>query len=420
MNLSIKHIERIWLDVPFREVPARNMIRELPHWTLSELCHVTLENGVTGIGETMPYYTWGEVTDESVKRAMGKVATEIMWDDALGAGLQMALFDAVAKSNEIPIHHLLGEQVRQDAPVSWWSIEMCLEDWLLECREALAQGYVSYKYKARPWFDLVDQVRTVTKEMPPHFEIDLDFNTMCCDSAHGVRVLKELERFHQIKIFESPIPQGDVAGNKYLRSQTHVPIAMHVGNPPLTTALQEDVCDGFVICAGASAILHQARCISEANKVFWLQLVGTGITAAWSTHFAAVSSHVRWPAVTCDNLYQHRVVQNAPVVTNGLVPVPQAPGLGVEIDPDAVERFRIEPVKKPYPHPDLLIRVSWPSGAEDFYAHGLQYWDDFTAARKPVFSPGVHMEIVPDDGTDHWRTLYNEALKKPNWEPRDN
>ena len=58
MNLTVKDIERIWLDVPFRPVPQRNMIRELPHWTIFELCKVTLECGVIGVGETMQFYTW--------------------------------------------------------------------------------------------------------------------------------------------------------------------------------------------------------------------------------------------------------------------------------------------------------------------------------------------------------------------------
>lgn len=46
MDLTVKHVERIPVNVPFREVPARNMIRELPHWTLFEVCKVTLGCGV--------------------------------------------------------------------------------------------------------------------------------------------------------------------------------------------------------------------------------------------------------------------------------------------------------------------------------------------------------------------------------------
>jgi len=420
MNLTVKDIQRTWIDLPFREVARRNMIRELPHWTIIELCQVTLECGVTGVGETMPFYTWGEVTDEAVQRTLGKTASGMMWDDTLGSGLQMALFDAVAKANDVPIHHLLGNQVRNDAAISWWSIEMSQEDWLSECHNALSHGYTSYKYKARPWTDLGAQVAAVSDEMPAHFEIDLDFNTMCCDSAHAVRVLRQLERFERVKIFESPIPQGDVAGNKYLRSQTCVPIAMHVGNPPLTTALHEDVCDGFVVNGGATQLLHEARNIAQANKVFWYQLVGSGLTAVWSLHFAAVSTHARWPAVCCHNLYEHALLKEPLQVLGGLANIPTSPGMGYEVDWDVVERCRIEPIAKPYPYPDLLIRVSWPSGAEDFYAHGLQYWDDFHSGRRPVFVPGVNMEVIPNDSSDSWRKQYELACQKPNWVMKDN
>ena len=420
MNLTIQNIERIWLDVPYREVPRRNMIRELPHWTIVELCKVTLANGVVGIGETMPFYTWEEVTDEDVQRAQGRVASEIMWDDSLGAGLQMALFDAVAKSLDVPIHNLLGRQVRQDAAVSWWSIDLPPEDWLQEIQAAIAQGYTSYKFKARPWFALDEQLRVVTAEVPDHFEIDLDFNTMLNDSAHAVRVLREIEKYHHVKIYESPIPQGDVNGNKYLRAQTNVPIAMHVGNPPLMTALAEDVCDGFVVNGGATQILREAHIIAEANKVFWSQLTGTGITATWSLHFAAVCSHARWPAVNCHNLYEHQLIETPLQVHGGLAAIPQGPGLGVGIDWDAIERFRIEPIAKPYPYPNLLMKLTWPSGEVDYYTHGLQYWDDFIEGRRGVFSPGVRLDVIPDDGSTQWRAHFDAADKKPGWVMRPN
>lgn len=420
MNLTVKDIERIWVSVPFRPVAHRNMIRELPHWTIFEICKVTLACGVTGVGETMKYYSWCDTTDETVKRAMGKSASEIMWDDSLGAGLQMALFDAVAKSMEVPIHHLLGRQLRTEAGISWWSIDMPPEDWLLECKDALSQGYTSYKFKARPWFDLDEQLRTVTPEVPAYFDIDLDFNTMLNNSAHAVRLCRALEKYANVKIYESPIPQGDVAGNRYLRQQTNIPIAMHTGNPPLMTALQEDVCDGFVVCCGVSQALQESHVIALANKVFWLQMVGTGITTTWGFHLAAVCSHARWPAISCVNMYEHQLLKQPIRVHNGYAAVPDGPGLGVEIDWNAVEKYRIKPIPKPYPSPNLLMKLQWPSGAADYYAHGLQYWDDFIEGRKPVFAPGVRLDIVPDDGSAEWRKLYEETLKKPWWVSRPN
>jgi L-alanine-DL-glutamate epimerase-like enolase superfamily enzyme len=420
MNLTITDVQRTWVDVPYRPVPRRNMIRELPHWTVFELCRVTLGCGVQGVGETMVFYTWGATTDAAVRGTLGKRATEVMWDDSLGAGLQTALFDAVGRALGVPVYELLGRKVRDDAPVSWWSIDLPPEDWLEECRAALARGYTSYKFKARPWFDLDEQLRTVTAEVPPWFDIDLDFNTMLNNSAHAARVLREIEKYPNVKIYESPIPQGDVAGNKYLRSQTCVPIALHAGNPPLATALREDLCDGFVLSGGLSQLLHESHVIAEHGKVFWLQLVGTGLTAALALHVAAVCTHARWPAVSCNNLYEHELLTEPLRVHNGYARVPTGPGLGVEVDWDAVERCRIEPIAKPYPHPGLLLRLRWPTGAEDYYAHGLQYWHDFINGRRPVFTPGVRLDVVPDDGSPEWRRRYQEALQKPSYVMKPN
>ena len=206
LKLGVKKVDRTWISVPFREVPARNMIRELPHWTIFEICRVTLECGVVGFGETMMYYTWGRVSDEAVQKVMGRNAAESMWDDSLGSGLQMALFDAVAKANDVPVYRLLGHKHRDRPFISWWAIDMPAEDWVLECKDALAKGYTDFKTKARPWFDLDRQCRVLSKALPPHFKIDFDFNSMLLDSSRAGRYLSEMEKYAHVAIYETPIP----------------------------------------------------------------------------------------------------------------------------------------------------------------------------------------------------------------------
>ena len=93
-----------------KEVPWRNMVRELPHWRLAVLYKVTLDTGHKGVGETIPYYTNFETTDVDIERAMGRHPAEVMWDDTLGCGLQMACFDAAAKLSGVPIWALLGRR----------------------------------------------------------------------------------------------------------------------------------------------------------------------------------------------------------------------------------------------------------------------------------------------------------------------
>ena len=128
------------------------MVREIPHWTLFEICKVTLDSGVVGFGETMVYYTWGadRVSDEAKAKVVGKHPAENMWDDSLGAGLQIALFDAAAKILDAPLHQMLGRQIRDRCHISWWDIDLPADDWIAECKTAIEHGYTSFKTKGRP------------------------------------------------------------------------------------------------------------------------------------------------------------------------------------------------------------------------------------------------------------------------------
>ena len=97
-HFEVRDIRRTAVNLPFRETPARSMNKEIPHWVYKEIFEVTLGSGKTGIGETTLFYTFGATDDAAVAQAKGQNALEIMWDDDLGAGLQMALFDAAART----------------------------------------------------------------------------------------------------------------------------------------------------------------------------------------------------------------------------------------------------------------------------------------------------------------------------------
>ncbi|HUG80134.1 MAG TPA: mandelate racemase/muconate lactonizing enzyme family protein [Bryobacterales bacterium] len=413
LDTSIKKVDRTWVEVPFRPVPDRNMKRELYQWRYFEICRVTLACGVTGFGEAMVYYGGRPLEDATIARVLGKKAAELMWDDSLGNGLQQALFDAVGKVNDVPIYRLMGDKYRDRAFVSWWAIDMPGKDWVSECKDAVAAGYTDFKTKGRPWFDLDEQCRVLTATLPDHFKIDFDYNAMLLNAAKATPYCTALEKYHHIAIWESPIPQGDVEGNKLLRTKTKIPIAHHFGSPPIMTALREEVCDGFVIGGAAGRVMDNAIVAAAASKPFWLQLVGTGITATFALHLGAVLSHARWPAVNCHQLYTHQMITPGMEVANGTAAIPEGPGLGVQLDEEAVERFRVEPLKKnPYPYPGQLIAIRWPTGATSYYTHTRQYWDDFAKGTLPVFPAGVYMESIPDNGSAEWKDLQARAAAK--------
>ena len=417
-RFEITKIERTTVRLPYRTVPRRAMERELPHWRYVEVFRVHLKSGHSGIGETLLYYTWGVSDDADVERSMGKNAAALMWDDSLGAGLQMAMFDAVAKGLEVPIHRLLGEQRHERTPLSWWNSDMPPADMAAECREAYRHGYMSYKTKGRPWFDLWAQVEAVSEVVPESFKVDMDFNNTLRDADRAIPILLELEKNPRIDIYETPIPQSDVEGNRRICEATRVNVALHYGNPAPLIAASQKACDGFVMGAGASGLLQSAAFAATADLPFWLQLVGTGITAALSLHFGAVCSHATWPAVNCHQLYQHDLLKKPIVVTDGFAKIPTTPGLGYELDEAAIDRYRVtKPTERP--NPPRLYEVSWPDGRRLFLANTESVNFMLNAGNQeviPFFTRGVQTRRIPNDGSDDWKQRYEKARKQPFFE----
>ena len=156
---------------------------------------------------------------------------------------------------------------------------------------------------------------------------------------------------------------------------------------------------------------------------FWLQLVGNGLMTTWAAHLGAVLSHATWPAITCLNLYSHHLLEKPIEVVGGFHKVPEGPGLGVEVDEEAVERFRvpdseIEPFAKegrPYerPGPRLLSTVVWPDGSCLHMASPAQGYSYFGSGNGPAQMEGTRLEITADDGSKEWARLFARAEAGP-------
>ena len=229
-------------------------------------------------------------------------------------------------------------------------------------------------------------------------------NPLIC--GHAIPIIKKLEAYDNVAIFETPIPQQDILGNRQIRQSVDRPIAMHFGNPPYTTCLREEVCDGFVIGGGASAVMHQGQCAAEAAMPFWLQIVGNGLTTTWDAHLGAVLTHARWPTISCINMYSHHLLTKPVEVINGHQRVPDGPGLGVEVDETMVEEFRVsQDVLEEHaargalyihPRPRLINAIVYPDNT-CVYCYNL--------AAPGTYVEGVRTEIIDDDGSSEWSDL---------------
>ena len=402
--MKIKDIEIIWLDVPFHPIPQRNMERQQHGWRICEICRVTTDTGVTGIGETLPNYTWGKVTQKSIDRAKGANPFELLWDDSLGAGLQQALFDVCGKAEGVPAYRLLGSKVRDWCPISWWGIDMSAEDYAAEARDAVATGYTTMKQKARPWWDVYEQVRQTVEQIPRDFKLDFDYNQMLVNASTAIPVILELDEFPHIAIYESPILHKDIEGNRRLRDRTQNAIAFHYNDPDVNWTLREDACDGYVVGGGASRTMKAAYLCEQMHKMFWLQLVGTGLTTAWTMHLGAVCSHAQWPAVTCMNMYTDPLIKEPLEVVGGYIRVPEKPGIGVEFDEDAIAKYRVDSPDKA--NADALYAVVRDYGVRTWYDREFGgFWKACMDGNEPLHERGVKLERWDNDGSKEWKAL---------------
>lgn len=396
---TIREVELIEVDIPFYcDRVRRHMHRANTHGERVRVYRVELSNGVVG---------WGESPMDERNR-FGRVRGEnpfaVMYDDRIGFGVQMALFDAVGKTVGVPAWRLLGRQVRKRVPVAWWAIDMPPDDWAAEVRESIRRGYRDIKLKGRPWRDIYAQIDAVSAAASDDYRAAIDFNGFLVTSEKATEVLRRLDTRPRVHCCESPFYlQNDLDGARRLREAVDNLVVEHFNEK----VLRADASDGFLVAAnyeGTMRTLHRNSQCATMDKPYWLQMVGTGITTAYMAHLGAVLSHARLPAVTCHELWADDLLTERLEVTGGTLAVPDAPGLGVEVDVEAIAHYRVR-VGTPSPR-DLArqrkrtIRITIPSEKEGGDPMVLEfggedeYYQPFLRGEYPGFVPGVQMKVV--------------------------
>lgn len=392
--LSIKHIETISLNIPFYcERVSQHMHRAATHGERVYVYRTELSNGVIGYGENL--------YDESgnIDRLIGQNPFACMNDDGVGFGIQMSLYDAVGKTVEVSVSELIGPRVREKCPISWWDIDMPPEDWVAEVQESIKRGYTSAKLKARPWRDIYAQVEAVGNAVPSDYKLDIDFNGFLRTADNAIPVLQKLDKHPNVAIYESPFYLGtDIEGAGRLQQAVEKRIVEHYNE----ACLHARCSGGFVVGGGVKSLLRTNALCSSFEQPYWLQMVGTGITTAYCIHLGSVLSQAELPAITCHELWESDLLETRLDVEDGMIQVPESPGLGVIIDEEALRTYRVEkdvpPPAQLFRESEYTCRIHIPNsdGGEtihDFKGEN-EYYPAFSEGKYPGFVPGVWMEVI--------------------------
>jgi L-alanine-DL-glutamate epimerase-like enolase superfamily enzyme len=362
--VRITAVEAIPFAVPYRR-PARFASGQVDT-AENVLVRVHTDAGVVGSAEAQPRpYTYGEtqasivslVRDVLAPRVVGldpfavelihaRCAT-IAGNQVARASIDLAAWDAVGRLLGVPCSRLLGG-FAADVPAAHM---LSFDEPARMADEALAVhaelGVTTFKVKVGRAPDVdVAAVRAVRAALPAAaLYVDANRGWSLPDAQRAGDALVELG----VSAIEEPIAVEDHAGRRRLAERWSVPL---VGDE---SAISLDHVERAIDGGEVRAIsLKTARTgFTESRRILGLCL-GRGVPihvgsqyegrlgALASVAFAAAHAEtaVRPAEVTNFLDLSGDLLEGLPVVRDGRVAVPTAPGLGADVDEDALHRYR--------------------------------------------------------------------------------
>jgi len=303
-----------------------------------DVLRVHTDAGLTGIGMSPPYY--GE-RDESPPDLIGRDPLSFEPRRLGGGGYAIALLDLIGKALDLPLCRLFGGRLQDRVLVDYWIARMGPEDSAAAARRAASLGFRGIKMKCK-WEDdnVVDRVHAV-HQAAPDLRIVLDPNERFYTLENALELARQFEGFDVV--FEDPFPKDDMENYRRLKEETPILVAPHLQNPrQVIEAVHLQAVDAINIGPSDWGFLDMARIAESAGIPVWqASNVDLGIFDAFRLHASAAASNCTLGSDLCGNFVHEHSLLARPLVEDGYAAVPEAPGLGVELDEDAVGRHAL-------------------------------------------------------------------------------
>ncbi len=322
----------------------------LPKW----IVRMTLANGIVGLGEFYRDCDWS--TMEANAEALIGVDIDSLSLQKLPLplsrdydGFECAIWDAYAKSHNMPLYMLIGGKVQNRVKVGAWSSHRTVDEVGAWVKQYYDQGYDCIKFKA----DLEDDVVAWCEEIAancPGMKVIFDPNQRWENVASVKPIIRGLEKVGNTLLLEDPIPKWMTQDYADLRWFSSIPICQHVSLPyvyqgqrvhDMANLISQRAVDGFNLNAGLAKFQQLSGMISAANMFcFHGSEVDLGILEALYLHQAAASESCVWPSDLFGRMIREHDLLTAPLrIEPPFAYVPSGPGLGVDIDEAALERY---------------------------------------------------------------------------------
>ena len=269
------------------------------------------------------------------------------------AAVEMALWDIAGKAAGKPVYELLGGKVREYVPTKW-SVSGLEPGPAAEiARWAVAQGFQTMKVKVgiEPEADIA-RVRAVRDAVGPKIRLGVDAN----GGWTPEQAVSTVERLGEFGIYfaEQPVPPEDVAIMADVRKRIGVPLVADESIYTLQDAMtlaRLGAADVFSIYVGKAGGIGPAKKIaefaaSEGIKCTLGSNLELGVGSAAMVHLAIAAGGITAEEFPCDIIgpfyYEDDIVREALAISPGQARTNSKPGLGVELDDEKIERYRVK------------------------------------------------------------------------------
>ncbi len=262
------------------------------------------------------------------------------------AGLELSLWDIEAKKKGIPLQALYGG-TRKEIPAGVSvGIEDSLEELIRRIRSFIDEGYQRIKIKIKPGWD-IDVCREVRRNFP---DIPLQVDANGAYSLQDIERLKLLDEFN-LEMIEQPFPAYDLWDHSKLQRELKTPLCLDesiLSMDSARKAYEMGSCRVINIKVGRVGGVTEARkihdyCLEKDIPVWCGGMLESGIGRAHNVHLATLPNFSLPNDLSASRRYYEEDLVEPPfeLTSRGTLRVPQAPGIGVSVRKERIERATV-------------------------------------------------------------------------------
>ncbi|MEK7408023.1 MAG: galactonate dehydratase [Acidobacteriota bacterium] len=281
------------------------------------------------------------------------------------SGIEHALWDIAGKAAGLPVYMLLGGKCREKIRV-YQSAGGGDPKEVAESARRLVEKYGYTAVKMAPHQGRSDampynavtriagqRVRAVREALGPDVDIAVDIHAKFFEVVRAIRLAREIEPYYPFWL-EEPIRPENVDAMRKLADHVNIPLASGECNytkyefRDLLAAQALDIIQPDVCVCGGLMEMKKIAAMAEANYVVVAPHNPMGpVATTVNVHFAASTPNFLILEYHPDDVAPRKDILKEPLmVKDGYIPVPNKPGLGIELNEEAFKHYPPKPWRR--------------------------------------------------------------------------